>query len=162
MQSPLRKHGNRWHSESCWSIAEIRPLWEQVLSTRQIAARLGMSKSLVHKLCMAHGLTRDRAEAVHLRNPSISTHWRSARAAARSAMERFLKRKLEPWEHVHHKDEDYTNRTLSNLEVLVNQDHYDLHWPNRKIPYEQRPNRKEYKRIYNAKQTRNLRGVCIT
>lgn len=128
--------------------AKVRLLYAAGLSTRQVAARLGIGKSRVHVL--VQDISRTQSEAVHLRTPASSNHWRSARSAARRTMERHLRRKLESWEHVHHIDEDYTNRALSNLEVLVDQVHYDLHFPYRQIPYEQRESRRKYKRSYNA------------
>lgn len=155
------KRGNRWHPEDCLQIDMIRPLWEGGLSTRQIANRLGYAKSLVHKLCTKFGLVRSQRDAAILRQSSKSNHWRSARAAARKIMERHLGRRLKPYEHVHHKDEDYTNRDLKNLEVLISEKHYDLHWPDRHIPYEQRPSRKQYKKEYRKRvaKTKRMRGV---
>ena len=41
-----------------------------------------------------------------------------ARREHRVLMERHLGRKLEPWEVVHHKDENPANNDLSNLEVI--------------------------------------------
>ena len=41
----------------------------------------------------------------------------------RWAMEQHLGRKLESWEHVHHKDGNHLNNALENLEVLSNADH---------------------------------------
>jgi len=43
---------------------------------------------------------------------------RVARREHRVLMERHLGRKLEPWEVVHHKDENPANNDLSNLEVV--------------------------------------------
>ncbi len=132
-QLPERhKHGNRWHPESCISIYDVAPLWQAGLSTRQIAEVVGCGKSVVQKLCARYGLKRTKSEANIIRQPPTSTHWRSSRAAARTKMRRYLGRFLEPYEHVHHKDGDFTNNSLDNLEVLRDEDHYDLHWPKRK------------------------------
>lgn len=45
----------------------------------------------------------------------------------RLIMEKFLKRKLEANEHVHHLDEDKTNNTLMNLIVITPANHNTLH-----------------------------------
>jgi hypothetical protein len=63
-------------------------------------------------------------------------------------MERFLGRKLSPWEHVHHKDEDYTNNSQDNLEVLLDSEHYALHHPKNPVPRHLRPERRAYMRAY--------------
>lgn len=134
-------------------------LWQQGLSSRQIAKATGMSKSHVHKLLLKAGYVRSKSAANIIRQPSTSNHWRSARTAARRIMERHLGRKLRTDEHVHHIDEDYTNRSLSNLEVLDAERHYDLHYPYRAIPYEQRETRRAYKRRYNANAPKRLRRL---
>lgn len=41
----------------------------------------------------------------------------------RYIMEQHLGRKLERWEHVHHKNDDSSDNRLENLEVLSNSDH---------------------------------------
>jgi HNH endonuclease len=145
-------------------LMEIKALWAKQLSTRQIAAIVAVSKSYVHRLLKDAGLRRDRIEAVCIRQPALSNHPRTSRSTSRRKMQRHLGRKLESWEHVHHKDGDYTNRDISNLEVLVDQDHYDHHWPNRHIPHEQKENRKAYKKEYNrnAYAARKLFGVSLT
>lgn len=50
----------------------------------------------------------------------------------RKRMEEHLGRKLESWEHVHHKDENPRNNDLSNLEVLTATEHVLLHMSKRK------------------------------
>lgn len=141
----------------------IRSLWKAGLSTRQIAKSAGLGKTYVHELCAKSGLSRTQQQAAIIRQPSTSNHWRSARAAARKIMERYLGRKLETWEHVHHIDEDYTNRALDNLEVLTEEAHYDLHWPDRKVPYERRLHVRKYRKGYrdNVAKARKLQGVSI-
>lgn len=42
-------------------------------------------------------------------------------------MERHLGRKLEPWEHVHHKDGDKLNNAINNLEVIDGAEHIRIH-----------------------------------
>lgn len=45
----------------------------------------------------------------------------------RVIMENYLGRKLEPYEEVHHKDDDPLNNDISNLEVLTKEEHLRLH-----------------------------------
>jgi HNH endonuclease len=52
---------------------------------------------------------------------------RVARREHRVLMERHLGRKLEPWEIVHHKDENPTNNELVNLELTTFGEHASLH-----------------------------------
>lgn len=47
----------------------------------------------------------------------------------RLVMENHIGRKLETWEHVHHKDENKLNNDISNLEILTNSDHRKEHSP---------------------------------
>jgi len=41
----------------------------------------------------------------------------------RETMEQYLGRKLEPWEHIHHKNGDNTDNRIENLEILTNSAH---------------------------------------
>lgn len=52
---------------------------------------------------------------------------RVARREHRVLMEAHLGRMLEPWEIVHHKDEDTSNNSINNLEVLEFGAHSTLH-----------------------------------
>lgn len=45
----------------------------------------------------------------------------------RFVMEQNLGRKLEPWEHVHHKDGDKTNNQVENLAVITAEEHNREH-----------------------------------
>ena len=136
---------------------EIRQLYAQGHSTRKVSSMTGVSKSYVHRLCK--DITRTRTEAIRLACLPTSTHWRSSRAVARRKMERFLGRKLDRREHVHHIDGDYTNNDLSNLEVLSASVHAKLHHPANPIPRHERPARKIYMAEYN-KFHRKERSIC--
>ena len=57
---------------------------------------------------------------------------RVARRRHRVVMERHLKRKLEPWELVHHKDEDPSNNKIDNLGLTTWGDHTSEHSKGRK------------------------------
>ena len=53
-------------------------------------------------------------------------------------MEKKLGRYLKPWEIVHHKDENKSNDSASNLEVLTLAEHIKIHKPHRFRSEEQR------------------------
>ncbi len=46
----------------------------------------------------------------------------------RLVMEEFLGRSLEPWEHVHHKNEDRADNSISNLQIVTPTEHKKIHW----------------------------------
>lgn len=79
------------------------------------------------------GLNNQRSNLVHRlrkdvsKRPALSTHWRSARAAARRMMERHLGRTLDRHEHVHHINGDFTDNRLDNLEVMSASEHTRMH-----------------------------------
>lgn len=45
----------------------------------------------------------------------------------RLVMEKHLGRKLEPWEHIHHIDENKLNNSIDNLQIISAQDHAKEH-----------------------------------
>jgi hypothetical protein len=45
----------------------------------------------------------------------------------RVLMERHLKRKLQPWEHIHHRNGDRTDNRIRNLELITITEHNALH-----------------------------------
>src|SRR5882672_7888225 len=124
-----RQRGNRWHPELCLDLEDVKPLWEEGLSTRQIGERLGYSGTIVHRICKKNGLIRSQRDAAILRQPPTSKHWRSSRQSARKKVEAFLGRKLMRQEHVHHRDHDFTNNDIDNLEMLNASEHAKLHHP---------------------------------
>jgi Response regulator containing a CheY-like receiver domain and an HTH DNA-binding domain len=127
---------------------EVLELYASGLSTRQVASKLGISKSHVHKICRP--ITRERRDALLLRlpPPKDTKHWRTCRQRARRVVEKHLGRKLDQFEYVHHIDEDFTNNDISNLEVLSPLAHSHRHRPPNPIPRHLRPERKAYMREY--------------
>lgn len=53
--------------------------------------------------------------------------YRQTMSYPRYLMETCLGRKLEPWEDVHHKDNDFTNNDINNLEVKEFRQHIREH-----------------------------------
>lgn len=137
------------------NITLIKQLYTSGLSTRQIAERLGAGKTTVAKICSG---MRDRIEAVKLVcKPAPPTHWRTARNQARKIMEQHLGRKLDRTEHVHHKDHNWLNNSLDNLEVMDIVEHAKLHKPANPIPRHLRPERKAYMKAYMKNYQREKR-----
>lgn len=126
---------------------DIIKLYESGLSTRQIANKLGISKSYVHKICK--NVSRSRSAAAVLRQPAFSKHWRSSRAQARKIWSRangFIPNGF----HIHHKDGDHTNNDLANLVCISAAEHMKHHHagPEYDIPRYLRPVRKAYMKKY--------------
>lgn len=137
---------------------QVRQLYASGLSTRQVAALVVFAHGYVAKLC--RDLARDRSAAAQLRQPMrASTHWRTCRQQARKLTERELGRKLACWEHVHHKNGDYTDQRRENREVLSAQVHTHTHRPPNPIPRWQRPARQAYMRLY-AQVDRRVAARC--
>jgi hypothetical protein len=138
-------------------VEQMRQLYASGFSTRQVAKLTGYSKSYVHKLCRP--VIRNRRDALILLGPRLESpeNIRTCHAQARRLMEKFLGRKLDRFEYVHHKDEDYTNNNIDNLEVLSPKEHTHKHFPLHGIPRHQRPGRRSYMQSYNR---RTLTAVC--
>lgn len=124
-----------------------RLLYVNGLSTRQIAKLLGSTPSYVHRVIQKAGLSRTRSQAAILRHPATSTHWRSARQAARKVWERANGSILEGYT-IHHKDRDHANNALENLECLSARVHAHIHHPPNPVPRHLRPARKVYMQAY--------------
>lgn len=132
--------------------AQIVSLYVDGLSTRRVAALLGFSPSCVANWCQP--FARDRLDAVRLhcaKHVAQTSHWRTCRQRARKLMQKHVGRKLLRTEHVHHKDEDYTNNTLDNLEVLNEVEHAHVHRPPNPVPRHLRPHRQAYMKEYFKK-----------
>jgi hypothetical protein len=151
--------GSKWHPELCIDRTAVVRLYSSGLSTRQVGKILGYSPTYIARLCQEAGVARDRSTAARLRRPPVSKHWRSARQAARQLMTRELGRPLTTQEHVHHKDGDYTNNTLENLEILSPRAHAHRHHPPNPVPRSQRPERQAYARWYHQ-VLRKVPKVC--
>lgn len=129
---------------------EIITLYNQGLSTRDIASRLCVSKSRVGVIIKEAGVSRTKSDAMRLANPmKLSTHWRTCRQHARRIWT-VVNGAIPSRYHIHHKDGDYTNNDLTNLECLPGSKHNSLHsrGPEYTIPRHLRPARKEYMRKY--------------
>lgn len=124
-------------------------LYKQGLSCRQIAAISPLSASSVATLVQSCGISRNRIEAVRKRCEAKekSTHWRSARCRARRVWKAY-NGTIPDGFHIHHKDGDYTNNNISNLELLSPSAHAKLHRPTNPVPRWLRPKRQEYQRHY--------------
>jgi hypothetical protein len=140
-------------SAPAFSKPDVIELYMSGLSTREVAKAFGIGKSTVFQILKAAGLTRDHnqsaimaGEKTRIKNPN---HKRTCRSRARQVMQAVLGRSLESWEHVHHKDHDFTNNDPSNLEIVSASDHAKLHHPKIwNIPRHQIPARAEYMKRY--------------
>lgn len=103
---------------------QARDLYQRGLSTRQVAKLVKASPSTVTGWVRDLLRTKEQAWEVSA-HKSLSP--RKCRERARAKMERHLGRTLKRTEHVHHKDSDYTNNDLSNLAVLTEREHAELH-----------------------------------
>lgn len=126
---------------------EVSRLYLSGLSSRQVAAKLGISKSWAYKVIRRTCPTRKQWEAAILRQPATSKHWRSSRFAARKVWERNVG-PIPEKHHIHHKDGDHTNNDLSNLQVVSPTEHAHIHRPPNPIPRWLRPGRQAYMKRY--------------
>lgn len=121
-----RRSGNRFHAPLAGREGEAIALYQSGASTYQTARAMGVSKTWVCQL--VRGIARDRSTAAQLSHPATSIHRRNARKTARRLWERT--RGLIPRGfHIHHKDGDFTNNVIANLEVLSPSDHVQRHRP---------------------------------
>lgn len=108
------------------------------------------------KLCASKLMVEQRRLNI---KPKDTKHWRTCRARARAAMEKHLGRKLGRREQVHHKDGDYTNNSLDNLEVLDPLEHNHRHHPDWEVPRHLRPARRAYMKAQQQNR-RTLETIC--
>lgn len=100
--------------------------YEDLLSTKDIAERLGLP-SYGGVVWMLRGRLRDRGDAIALSKPPSSIERSACYHRSRGVMRRYLKRRLRPEEHVHHRNGDITDNRLENLQVLHVADHNRHH-----------------------------------
>lgn len=135
------------------SKREIIDLYLTGLSTRKVASQLNVSFSYVGKIVKDAGVSRLRVDAIIAARPAKSKHWRSAREAARRIWVRTYG-PIPSGYHIHHKDGDFTNNDLNNLECISAAAHMRLHHagPEYHIPRHLRPARKQYMNTYDRTQ----------
>lgn len=150
IEKPIRQHGSRWHPETCFNRQEVVNLYLMGLSTRQVAEQLGMSHGFVGRIVQEAGVSRGRNVAAKLRQPRRpSHHWRTNRQQARRIWSE-VNGPIPEGYHVHHRDGDFTNNQLKNLECISASEHMRLHHagPEYHIPRHLRPARKAYMKAY--------------
>jgi HNH endonuclease len=98
-------------------------LYKTGMSTRAIGKIIKRNPFTVWNWCVQAGIIRHR--------PTNSTHWRTCRNRARRIMQQHLGRKLSPAEVVHHKNGDFKDNRLDNLEVMTRKQHTLLHFKKR-------------------------------
>lgn len=147
---------------------DIQKLYLSGLSQREIKA-LGYGQGEVTRSCKP--IARGKSESILLRlnKKPKSTGWRTCRARARKIMERHLGYKLKFGLIVHHKDGNYTNNALENLQVKTARDHTRDHYiekpwksgrPYNPEPRHKRAHRRAYMKHYN-KVTRRYPSLCV-
>lgn len=127
---------------------KIATLYKEGLSTRGVASKLGYSATWVSILIKKMGLSRSKSQAGVLSHPAKSNHWRTSRNTSRSLYERHYGVKLPSDQHVHHKNDDFTDRRIENLEVLSASEHGKHHHPPNPVPRWLRPERQKYMKKY--------------
>jgi hypothetical protein len=157
-----RRAATHWRGRPVLDQQHIRDLYTRGLSCTDVGRIVGASRHRVWKIC--RDIARNKHDAALLKvKPSTSTHWRTCRANARKIMARKLGRKLLHGEEVHHKDENYTNNAVDNLEVLTVREHRHRHRPPNPTPRHLRPARqaymKAYLKEYNKTYVRRRSGV---
>lgn len=124
---------------------EVRELYLTGLPTRSVAQHFNISSSYVAYICK--DILRPKRG---LRQQYHKEHvgWRQYRFRARALMETYLGRQLDTKEHVHHKNNDFTDNRLENLEVLSEAAHHSLHNKRYDVPKWKRPERILYMKAY--------------
>ena len=140
---------------------EIVRLYNQGLSSREVAKVVPMSASNIAAYLKRVGLSRPRGYALTLRsvrNPFESTHWRTLRCRARKVWKRLVG-PIPDGYHIHHLDGNPANNSLDNLQMLSASDHAKLHHPANPIPRGRRAARVRYQKEYMKTYVRKRRVV---
>lgn len=110
----------------------ILGLYVAGFSTTEIAELVG--DCTYGAICwIVRPVARDRGEAISASKPPKSFKSGASRTRARGIMRRHLKRSFAHNEHVHHKNGDWTDNRLENLELLPASVHLRLHKLGKKV-----------------------------
>lgn len=99
--------------------------------------------------------TKDGKRLIASRYRKISVRGRKV-DQHRYIMEQHIGRKLERWEHVHHKNEDPHDNRIENLEVVSATAHIRHHRPGRNRIWTS-DQRADYSRKFNGEKSHNAR-----
>lgn len=138
---------------TCRLRTQIAELYLAGYSTSQVASKLNISRSYAANTAYKLGIARDRVNALKQwgkkqRSNVSNEHWRTCRARAVKLWEE-TNGIIPPGYHIHHKDGDYTNNDISNLECLPPGEHYLRH--TNPVPRHLRPERQAYMKAYLKK-----------
>jgi hypothetical protein len=104
--------------------------WEEMylanLSVPQIVKLLGVPRTPVDRYLRNLGIMRSMKEAGRLYRKDNTAHWRTTRNRAVNVWKESYGN-IPVGYHIHHKDGDYTNNTIDNLECLSASQHQLLH-----------------------------------
>lgn len=104
----------------------IKELYRCGYSTHDLAALYGAKHHTIRLVCKMFIRSKEEGHVLtSLRRGRMTS--RACRYRARCLVEKLLKRKLKRTEVVHHKDQDWTNNNMANLEVLDLGEHSRLH-----------------------------------
>lgn len=139
------------------SVDAIRELYQSGLSIRQVATQTGWSSSHVSR--QIRDIVRTPDEGRILRWADVKVTPGTYRHRARLLVIRSTKMPLAYENHVHHKNRDYTDNGINNLQVLNRSDHTRLHNPRNPVPRYQRTGRRAWMANYMPTRTRDAKCV---
>ena len=143
-----------WAPKPIVSDDQVVELYNTGKSTRKVAEILSLSKTRVAKIVKKSGASRSKLEAgkfIHWHKPH-SIHPRTNRQRARKVWTNAYG-KIPKGYDIHHKDHDYTNNAISNLEMKLHTLHVSEHsrGPEYGTPRWLRPKRQEYMKEYQKR-----------